>query len=119
MEQETLARQEVRLQKVIAQAGVASRRKAEELIVQGRVLVNSKKVTTLGTTVDPTTDVVVVDGKPIRASKRSAEWCLKAIDRCWEKKSRLIRASEKADAASAYDVARTAYRKILEQTRAE
>jgi len=66
VEQETLARQEVRLQKVIAQAGVASRRKAEELIVQGRVLVNSKKVTTLGTTVDPTTDVVVVDGKPLR-----------------------------------------------------
>ena len=62
---------------------------------------------------------VVVDGKPIRASKRSAEWCLKAIDRCWEKKSRLIRASEKADAANAYDVARTAYRKILEETRAE
>ncbi len=66
MEQEALARQEVRLQKVIAQAGVTSRRKAEALIVQGRVLVNSKKVTTLGTTVDPTTDVVVVDGKPLR-----------------------------------------------------
>ena len=66
MEQEALARQAVRLQKVIAQAGVASRRKAEELIVQGRVLVNSKKVTTLGTTVDPTADVVVVDGKPLR-----------------------------------------------------
>jgi len=66
VEQDTLARQEVRLQKVIAQAGVASRRRAEELMVQGRVLVNGKKVTTLGTTVDPTTDVVVVDGKPLR-----------------------------------------------------
>ena len=66
MEQEALAQQEVRLQKVIAQAGVASRRKAEELIVQGRVVVNGKKVKRLGTTVDPATDVVVVDGKPLR-----------------------------------------------------
>ena len=58
--------QEVRLHKVIAQAGVTSRRKAEALIVQGRVIVNGKKITTLGTMVDPTTDVVVVDGKPLR-----------------------------------------------------
>lgn len=66
MEAETLPIQEVRLQKVIAQAGVTSRRKAEGLIVQGRVLVNGKTVTTLGTTVDPTTDTIVVDGKPLR-----------------------------------------------------
>jgi len=61
-----VAAQEVRLQKVIAQAGVTSRRKAEALIVQGRVIVNGKKITTLGSTVDPTTDIVVVDGKPLR-----------------------------------------------------
>ncbi|MDZ7379004.1 MAG: rRNA pseudouridine synthase [candidate division KSB1 bacterium] len=61
-----LPAQAVRLQKVIAQAGVTSRRKAEALIVQGRVLVNGKKVTTLGTTVDPATAVIVVDGKPLR-----------------------------------------------------
>jgi 23S rRNA pseudouridine2605 synthase len=45
---------------------VTSRRKAEALIVQGRVIVNGKKITTLGTMVDPTTDSVVVDGKPLR-----------------------------------------------------
>jgi pseudouridine synthase len=56
----------MRLQKVIAQAGVASRRKAELLITAGRVRVNGHTVTTLGTTVDPTTDVVVVDGRPLR-----------------------------------------------------
>ena len=66
MDSTALGTQEVRLQKVIAQAGVTSRRKAEALIVQGRVLVNGKKVTTLGTTVDPTTDIIVVDGKPLR-----------------------------------------------------
>ena len=57
---------DVRLQKVIAQAGVASRRKAESLIVQGRVVVNGKPVTRLGTTIDPTVDVVVVNGRRLR-----------------------------------------------------
>ena len=66
MKPDTVAAQEVRLQKVIAQAGVTSRRKAEALIVQGRVIVNGKKITTLGSTVDPTTDNIVVDGKPLR-----------------------------------------------------
>ena len=66
MKPDTVAAQGVRLQKVIAQAGVTSRRKAEALIVQGRVIVNGKRITTLGSTVDPTTDIVVVDGKPLR-----------------------------------------------------
>lgn len=57
----------VRLHKVIAQAGITSRRRAEGLIVQGRVRVNGKTMTTLGTLVDPHTDVIVVDGKPIQA----------------------------------------------------
>ncbi|SDC41360.1 pseudouridine synthase [Shouchella lonarensis] len=51
-----------RLQKVIAQAGVASRRKAEELIEAGRVTVNGKKVTQLGMKVAPQKDKVAVDG---------------------------------------------------------
>jgi hypothetical protein len=55
---------------------------------------------------------VLVGDKPIRTSRRSAEWCLKGIDRCWEQKRPLIRESERADAARAYDEARQAYRKI-------
>lgn len=66
MQTPTTSAQEVRLHKVIAQAGVTSRRKAEALIVQGRVMVNGKKITTLGTTVDPASDVIVVDNKPLR-----------------------------------------------------
>ncbi|MDR0482722.1 MAG: rRNA pseudouridine synthase [Cellulomonadaceae bacterium] len=54
--------QGVRLQKVLAQAGHGSRRKCEELIAQGRVTVNSRKVTELGTRVDPSTAVIHVDG---------------------------------------------------------
>jgi hypothetical protein len=56
---------------------------------------------------------VLVDDKPIRASKRSAEWCLTGIDRCWEQKMPRIREKERADAQAAYDKARTEYRKIL------
>lgn len=54
-----------RLQKVIARAGVASRREAERLITAGRVRVNGEVVTTLGVRVDPAQDRVEVDGRPI------------------------------------------------------
>jgi len=56
-----------RLQKIIAQAGLASRRKAEEMIRQGRVRVNGRTVTTLGTLADAGQDVIAVDGRPLRA----------------------------------------------------
>ena len=56
-----------RLQKYLADAGVASRRKAEELITQGKVYVNGKKVTQLGTKVCPQNDVVTINGKVVRA----------------------------------------------------
>lgn len=58
-----------RLQKILAQAGVASRRKSEEWITQGRVKVNGQVVTELGTKVDPQTDSIMVDEKPIRLEK--------------------------------------------------
>lgn len=53
---------EERLQKVLARAGIASRRRAEELISQGRVQVNDRKVTELGTKVDAARDAIRVDG---------------------------------------------------------
>lgn len=51
-----------RLQKVLAHAGIASRRASEELIVAGRVKVNGQVVTALGTKVDPSRDTIAVDG---------------------------------------------------------
>lgn len=60
---------EVRLQKLIAGTGLASRRKAEALIAAGRVMVNGKTVTELGTKVDPTRDHVKVDGKHLSAAQ--------------------------------------------------
>ena len=57
----------VRLQRYLATAGVAARRKAEELIVAGRVTVNGKIVTVLGTKIDPDNDSVLVDGEAVAA----------------------------------------------------
>jgi 23S rRNA pseudouridine2605 synthase len=53
---------EVRLQKYIADCGITSRRKAEDLIVKGRVKINGTTVTLLGTKIDPEKDTVLVDG---------------------------------------------------------
>jgi len=54
-----------RLQKIIARAGLASRRAAEQMIAQGRVSVNGTIVTTAGTTADPEHDCIAVDGIPL------------------------------------------------------
>ncbi len=59
---------------------------------------------------------VVVDGKPIRASRRSAEWCLNGVDKCWSQKERFIKMDEKADAKNAYAKARETYRRLLEES---
>lgn len=56
---------EIRLQKVIAAGGVASRREAERLIAAGRVTVNGQVVRVQGVRVDPLSDEVRVDGKPV------------------------------------------------------
>ncbi len=58
----------IRLQKLLSRGGVASRRKAEVLITTGRVSVNGKVVTELGTRVDPRRDRVEVDGKVVRVA---------------------------------------------------
>src|SRR5918999_5866443 len=55
----------MRLQRVLAQAGLASRRQGETWIQAGRVSVNGKVVTTPGTQADPTVDRIAVDGKVI------------------------------------------------------
>ena len=55
-----------RLQKIIARAGIASRRKAEELMTQGQVRVNGKIITELGTKADPERDHIRVQGKMLR-----------------------------------------------------
>lgn len=60
---------EVRLQKLIAGTGLASRRKAESLIAAGRVTVNGRVVTELGTKVDPQRDHVKVDGRHLSAAQ--------------------------------------------------
>ena len=62
-----------RLQKIIAAAGIASRRKAEQLITAGRVTLNGAVVTEQGTKADPTQDKITIDGKPL-AAKESLQY---------------------------------------------
>jgi hypothetical protein len=58
----------------------------------------------------------IVDGKPIRASRQSAEWCLAAVSQCWSQKSIAISASEKEAARKAYDHAREVYQQLIAES---
>ncbi|MEO6877777.1 MAG: pseudouridine synthase, partial [Gemmatimonadaceae bacterium] len=65
----------MRIQRALARAGIASRRKAEELITAGRVRVNGEVAHT-GQAVDPSRDIILVDGKQISTVPEVAEWIL-------------------------------------------
>ena len=62
---------------------------------------------------------VVVGGRPVRASRRSAEWCLKGVDQCWSQKERVISAAEMDQAKADYDHARATYRRLLGEMEAD
>jgi hypothetical protein len=56
---------------------------------------------------------VLVKDKPIRTSRRSAQWCLDGVDRCWEQKQRFIKSDEMAEAKQAYEHARQTYTQLV------
>jgi hypothetical protein len=58
---------------------------------------------------------VLVDGKPIRASRRSAQWCLAGVNQCWTQKASKISAAELPEAQKAYDHARQVYEKLIQE----
>lgn len=59
---------------------------------------------------------VSVAAKPVRASQRSAEWCVKAVDQCWSQKGKGIRSAERDTAKRAYDEAKAIYERVLAET---
>jgi hypothetical protein len=59
---------------------------------------------------------VMVGDQPVRASKRSAEWCAKALELCWQQKERTYAAEEKPQARQDYEHARQVYRKLLAES---
>jgi hypothetical protein len=59
---------------------------------------------------------VLVAGKPIRASRQSAQWALACIDQLWRVRARRIAPGERADAEKAYDEARAIYRRIAAES---
>jgi hypothetical protein len=117
-----------------------SRKVPVEVIVNGRA-VDRKEIVADGTEQDVTFEIpvrqsswvclrilpsshtnpvfVLVDDKSIRASRRSVEWCLKAIDVCWNQKVRNIHPEERPAARAAYDKARSEYGKILAECAAD
>ena len=59
---------------------------------------------------------VLVDDKPIRASRNSARWCLASVDQCWKEKSPSYAPAELEQARADYEHARSVYRKIIEES---
>jgi hypothetical protein len=62
---------------------------------------------------------VLVAGKPVRASRRSAEWCLKGVDQCWSQKERFIKPNELEQAKTDYEHARRTYQKLVKESEVE
>src|SRR5215467_10363334 len=62
---------------------------------------------------------VVMGGEPIRASRKSAEWCLQGVDQCWKQKSPRIQRWERESAERAYEHARVRYRPILSDSQSD
>lgn len=62
---------------------------------------------------------VLIGDKPVRASRRSAEWCLNAVNQCWTQKAPRMSTSDRADAQKAYDHARDVYRRLAAECDAE
>lgn len=87
----------MRLQKFLAHAGVCSRRKAEALILDGRIRVNDQRVTTLGTQVDPEHDQVTFDNQPVPPPKAQPKFTYIAVNKprgyittCSQKNAKII-----------------------------
>ena len=59
---------------------------------------------------------VLIGERPIRAARRSAEWCLRAVDQCWSQKSGRLSGALRDEADDAYEHARRRYRQILAES---
>ncbi len=59
---------------------------------------------------------ILINDQPIRASRQSAEWCLKAVEQCWQQKSIGFSETEKAEAGIIYEMAKSAYKKIINES---
>ncbi len=86
----------MRLQKFLAHAGLSSRRKAEEYILNGRITVNGKIISELGTKIDPIADTILFDGKPVILEQDSSKLYLALnkpegyVTSCSQKKTKIV-----------------------------
>lgn len=98
-----LRNEPIRLNKVLADAGVASRRKADELIIQGAVKVNGQVVTTLGTKVQPN-DFITVNGNPIPVVDKKVYFILN------KPKDVIVSTEDEKNRKTVMDLIKTSYR---------
>jgi hypothetical protein len=119
----------------IERARIADTRNVRlDLVVNG-IQVESKQIPADGTLQDVSFDVkidrsswvalrifqtshsnpifAIVGDKPIRASRKSVQWCLSGVDKCWQQKQRTYKPAEMEDAKSAYEHAKEVYKKLL------
>jgi hypothetical protein len=59
---------------------------------------------------------VIVDQKPIRANRLSAQWCLQCVEQCWKTKAATYHPSERETAAADYEHARQTFRRIIDES---
>ena len=81
--------------------------------LENRLFMHSGPLQVTSVLADNRGEILITLNQPIRASKKSAQWCLDAVDVCWQKKEPNIRDWEKPAAKEAYDFARAAYREVL------
>jgi pseudouridine synthase len=99
----------MRLQKWLSQLGIASRREAEKWISEGRVAINGRKVSELGTKVNTDSDTISVDGKPLKTKlPPKVYWLLNKPD-----KHLTARSDELTDKKTIYDIPMVAKAKFL------
>jgi 23S rRNA pseudouridine2605 synthase len=101
---------EIRLQKYLSELGIASRREAETWIKEGRIALNGEKVTVLGTKINPETDRLSVNGKPVQPTKVPPKvyWLLHKPDLVLT-----ARPDESSDKQTIYDLPKLAKNKFL------
>jgi hypothetical protein len=102
--------------KVVAKKNIAADGKVNDLEFDVQVTESSWIAARILPAAHTNPIFALLDGKPVRASKKSAEWCLDAVNQCWTQKAPRIAVSDLGNAKSAYDHAREVYKQLIAES---